>query len=200
MSIKQRTEHVYQTLPTSVKRAVTTGLVAALALVPAYAQQDEIAFPAGQGEISIVVQTVDNTIAQRDRALIFEILPSADYDIVEGDNEHTYIIQDNDMPQADFVSGLPTQGYRQEGDSFYVSLTGATSAEYPIVIDVDATGTAQEGVHYTLSPINIPAGQEFAGAYEVARILSSAPRGPQRTLELALPSLTTKLRQLLALN
>ena len=186
MGTKQVTQKGCDMMTRTVRRTVTACAILGMVVVAGHAQEGTLDIPAGQTSVHMGIQTIDNTIAQRDRDIMFQILPGELYAVAEEQDAHTYTILDNDMPEAGFVPGLPTSGNREDGHRFYVSLTGATSADYPVLIEVSATGSAQEGVHYELNPVEIPAGQAFQGQYEIARILPAALRGGERTLELTL--------------
>lgn len=151
----------------SLKRAVFAGFIFALVQAPVSGRERTL--PAGEQQASVAaMRVVDNTIAQRRERYFGIALQEGDGYELGARHAHTYTIIDNDFPRVRFLAGQPHDGYHGEEQRVYITIDGATAADYPIVIDARVDG-AQPG-DYEVFPVHIPAAVPFEEKYLVARI------------------------------
>jgi hypothetical protein len=169
--------------PSHLHHCVTACAILALAMAPAHGLTLEFAPAVNSRTIDLTIN--DDTIAERDESIVFEILPDAGY-TTGTPAQHTYTIEDDDLPAVSFQAGLPAGGPEDAEDILYVTITGATQAAYPITIDATGTGGATQDADYTITPVTIPADTPFAAAYPIAHITDDGTGESTETVTLEL--------------
>ena len=121
-----------------------------------------VTVPAGQTSVSIEVNIVDDTIAERNEHVRMQIVDGDGY-TVGYEKAHTFAITDNDEVTSTTVSVHTFLVYAREGDTVdvvvWLGLPLPESVTIPLVV---TSLTAEAGDHGTLSSITIPAGQTAA--------------------------------------
>ncbi len=138
-------------------------------------QAQRVTIPAGAGTAPVAqMRVIDNTIAQK-RERSFGVALEAGHDYTVGvPHAHSHSIIDDDMPRVDFLDGPPQGAAYDDERLVYITITGATSADYPITIDARVDGAGESA--YEVVPVHIPAYEAFEDSYLIARIFPERRR------------------------
>ena len=114
---------------------------------------------------NLTITPVNDTALEDTESVIVTITADAAYTIDPLENASTLILRDNDNTQSVNIANTPDRAAESASTAkFWVSRNGSTTAA--LAVDYAVSGTAVEGVDYTLSsasPVTIPAAS--AGVY-----------------------------------
>ncbi len=120
--------------------------------------------PAGSSNVVITITPVDDAVAEASETVILNLLPSAD--AVPGlPSGATAVIVDNETPTIS-ISTVSTTLYEREPEkhrAFLVTRLGSTNTD--VTVNMTQSGTATNGVNYTIDPVTIPAGATVANVF-----------------------------------